>query len=135
MIRLSIAVAAAIATSSATPAMMDAGLPARVRVAGRGPIAEGGAIAATLVDPVSDTAADRGNRPIDIDEPARRPRRVAASGFLAIGAAIAQASEPVALGFGAWGLARSAWVNVPRTGRNVVLPEGSIVLLAGTRSS
>ena len=57
------------------------------------------------------------------------------SGFLAIGAAIAQVSEPVALGFGAWGLAHSTWVNVLRKGRDVVLPVNSIVLLSARPSS
>ncbi|HET9763513.1 MAG TPA: hypothetical protein VFR50_08365, partial [Casimicrobiaceae bacterium] len=51
------------------------------------------------------------------------------SGFLVIGAAIAQISEPVALGFGGWGLAHSTWINVLRKGREVVLPANSIVLL------
>jgi hypothetical protein len=57
------------------------------------------------------------------------------SGFLVIGAAVAQASEPVALGFGAYGLARSTWVNVLRKGRDVVLPANSIVLLTAAPSS
>ncbi len=52
------------------------------------------------------------------------------SGFLAIGAAVAQISQPVALGFGAWGLAHSTWTNVVRRGRDVVLPANSIVLLS-----
>ncbi len=57
------------------------------------------------------------------------------SGFLAIGAAVAQVSEPVALGLGAWGLAHSTWINVLRRGRNVVLPSNSIVLLSVRPSS
>ena len=51
------------------------------------------------------------------------------SGFELIGAAIAETSTPVAIGFGMWGLVRAAWVDVLARGRDVVLPEGSIVLL------
>jgi hypothetical protein len=52
------------------------------------------------------------------------------SGFLVIGAALAQISEPVALGLGAWGLVHTTWINVLRKGRDVVLPADSIVLLS-----
>jgi len=51
------------------------------------------------------------------------------SGFLVIGALVAQVSEPVALGLGAWGLIHSTWINVLRRGPDVVLPADSIVLL------
>jgi hypothetical protein len=51
------------------------------------------------------------------------------SGFLVIGALVAQVSEPVALGLGVWGLAHTTWINVVRKGRDVVLPADSIVLL------
>jgi hypothetical protein len=52
------------------------------------------------------------------------------SGFLVIGAAVAQVSEPVALGLGAWGLVHTTWINVLRKGRDVVMPADSIVLLS-----
>ena len=55
------------------------------------------------------------------------------SGFLVIGAAVAQISEPVAIGFGVWGLVHTTWINVLRKGRDVVLPADSIVLLSGSR--
>ena len=51
------------------------------------------------------------------------------SGFLVIGAAVAQISEPVAMGFGVWGLVHATWINVLRRGHDVVLPADSIVLL------
>lgn len=52
------------------------------------------------------------------------------SGFLVIGAAVAQISEPVAIGFGVWGLVHTTWINVLRKGHDVILPADSIVLLS-----
>ena len=51
------------------------------------------------------------------------------SGFLVVGALVAQVSESTAIGFGVWGLVHSTWINVLRRGRDVVLPADSIVLL------
>jgi hypothetical protein len=51
------------------------------------------------------------------------------SGFLVVGALVAQTAEPVALGLGAWGLVHTTWINVLRKGRDVVLRADSVVLL------
>lgn len=51
------------------------------------------------------------------------------SGFLVIGAAVAQVSEPVAIGLGVWGLVHTTWINVLRKGHDAVLPADTIVLL------
>jgi hypothetical protein len=49
------------------------------------------------------------------------------SGFEMIGGAVSQASGPIAIGFGLWGLARGLWINVLRNGRDVVLPANTLV--------
>jgi hypothetical protein len=51
------------------------------------------------------------------------------SGFLVVGALVAQTAEPVALGLGAWGLVHTTWINVLRKGHDVVLSADSVVLL------
>ena len=52
------------------------------------------------------------------------------SGFEMIGAAISETSGPVALGFGAWGLARGLWINVFSKGHDVVLSPNTIIDLS-----
>jgi hypothetical protein len=54
------------------------------------------------------------------------------SGFEMIGGAIGQASGPIAIGFGAWGVARGIWINVLSKGHDVVLPANSLVELTAS---
>jgi len=54
------------------------------------------------------------------------------SGFEMIGGAIAQASAPLAIGFGSWGVARGLWINVFSKGHDVVVPANTLLVLTAS---
>jgi hypothetical protein len=49
-----------------------------------------------------------------------------------IGGAIAQASAPLAIGFGSWGVARGLWINVFSKGHDVVVPANTLLVLTAS---